>query len=106
MLSLEDPTRVLHRTDKSFFKPEMQYEKTGQVANVCFLEGLVYYKGEWLLYYGQCGTLSVPALVSHSSTQPQTLFRPRHGRQQNRCGEVAGPDCERSSWLTATPGTF
>lgn len=52
LLSSEDPTRVLARTDDSFFKPELDFEKTGQVANVCFLEGLVFFQGAWLLYYG------------------------------------------------------
>jgi predicted GH43/DUF377 family glycosyl hydrolase len=33
-------------------KPAMTYEITGQVANVVFLEGLVFHRGELLLYYG------------------------------------------------------
>jgi len=47
-----DPTRILHRSDVPFIRPDQPFEITGQVANVCFLEGLVNFKGRWLLYYG------------------------------------------------------
>ena len=47
-----DPLKVLYRTDTNFFKPSEPYEITGQVNNVCFLEGLVFYKDKWFLYYG------------------------------------------------------
>lgn len=30
----------------------MEFEKTGQVGNVCFVEGLVYFNHKWFLYYG------------------------------------------------------
>ncbi len=47
-----DPTKVLDRLDDHFFKPEKPYEITGQIGNVCFLEALVPFKGQWFLYYG------------------------------------------------------
>ena len=47
-----DPAKVLDRLDDYFFKPEKPYEITGQVGNVCFLEALVPFKGQWFLYYG------------------------------------------------------
>lgn len=47
-----DPLTVLYRTDDNFFKPSEPYEITGQVNNVCFLEGLVFFKDKWFLYYG------------------------------------------------------
>ena len=40
------------RSSETFFKPTADFEITGQVGNVCFLEGLVYFKDKWLLYYG------------------------------------------------------
>ncbi|MES2733848.1 MAG: glycoside hydrolase family 130 protein [Bacteroidota bacterium] len=52
LLDIEDPTKVLKRTPSYFIHPDKAYEITGQVGNVCFLEGLVYFKGRWLLYYG------------------------------------------------------
>ncbi len=47
-----DPTRIVHRSDQSLFQPEMPWEKTGQVPNVVFVEGLVRDRERWLLYYG------------------------------------------------------
>ncbi len=47
-----DPTRIVHRTNHYFIKPEKPYEITGQVNQVCFLEGLTQFKGSWYLYYG------------------------------------------------------
>jgi len=47
-----NPTKVIDRSDVNFFHPDKPYEITGQVNNVCFLEGLVFFKGKWLLYYG------------------------------------------------------
>jgi predicted GH43/DUF377 family glycosyl hydrolase len=52
LFASDDPSRLLKRSDSCFFRPERPYEKTGQVNNVCFLEGLVQFGGELLLYYG------------------------------------------------------
>ena len=42
----------MHRSENTFFKPSENFEITGQVGNVCFLEGLVFFRNKWLLYYG------------------------------------------------------
>ncbi|HKC35691.1 MAG TPA: glycoside hydrolase family 130 protein [Chitinophagaceae bacterium] len=47
-----NPTKVIDRMDTYFMKPDKPYEITGQVNHVCFVEGLVHYKGKWFLYYG------------------------------------------------------
>lgn len=47
-----DPTKVIDRCDENFFHPDKPYEITGQVNNVCFLEGVVFFKDKWFLYYG------------------------------------------------------
>ncbi len=47
-----NPSRFLRRSYTPFFKPDRPYELKGQVNYVCFLEGLVHFKHEWLLYYG------------------------------------------------------
>ncbi len=52
LLDKNNPTKVLNRLDHYFFKPDKPYELTGQVNNVCFLEGLASYQGKWFLYYG------------------------------------------------------
>ena len=52
LLNKDDPTRIVHRLDNYFMKPDKPYEITGQVNEVCFLEGLARFKGKWFLYYG------------------------------------------------------
>ncbi len=52
LLDSTDPSKVLKRSENYFFTPDKNYEITGQVNNVCFLEGLVNFKGKWYLYYG------------------------------------------------------
>jgi len=47
-----DPTKKISRLDSTFFRPDKPYEIDGQVNHVCFLEGLVYFKGKWFMYYG------------------------------------------------------
>jgi beta-1,2-mannosidase len=47
-----DPTKVVDRLEKNFLMPDKEYEITGQVNQVCFIEGLAPFKGKWFLYYG------------------------------------------------------
>jgi predicted GH43/DUF377 family glycosyl hydrolase len=47
-----DPAKVIDRMETYFIKPGKSYETSGQVNHVCFVEGLVHYKGKWFLYYG------------------------------------------------------
>jgi predicted GH43/DUF377 family glycosyl hydrolase len=46
------PYKLLDRTMTYFIHPDKPYEKTGEVNEVCFVEGLVYFKNKWFLYYG------------------------------------------------------
>ena len=48
----EKPYKLLDRTDDYFIYPDKDYEKVGEVNEVCFVEGLVYFKDKWFLYYG------------------------------------------------------
>jgi beta-1,2-mannosidase len=53
LFDLDDPTKLIQRTKSPFFKPEADFERTGQyAAGTTFLEGLVYFHHEWLLFYG------------------------------------------------------
>jgi predicted GH43/DUF377 family glycosyl hydrolase len=52
LLDKNDPSKVLDRMDQYFISPDKPYEISGQVNRVCFVEGLVNYKGKWFLYYG------------------------------------------------------
>jgi predicted GH43/DUF377 family glycosyl hydrolase len=48
----QDPAAVIGRTTEPFISIRTAHEITGQVGNVCFVEGLVAFGGRWLLYYG------------------------------------------------------
>lgn len=52
LLDRNDPARIIARLDKPFIKPEKNYELTGQVNKVTFVEGLVHFKDKWFIYYG------------------------------------------------------
>ncbi|HTF19821.1 MAG TPA: glycoside hydrolase family 130 protein, partial [Chryseolinea sp.] len=47
-----DPTVAIDRLNEHFLKPDRPYELAGQVNQVCFVEGLVPFRGQWFLYYG------------------------------------------------------
>jgi predicted GH43/DUF377 family glycosyl hydrolase len=58
LFAADNPQRLIFRADKPFFKPEMPFEKTGQyTAGTTFVEGLVFFKGKWFLYYGCADSL-------------------------------------------------
>jgi len=46
------PYKLIDRTESYFIHPDKDYEKIGEVNEVCFVEGLVYFKNQWFLYYG------------------------------------------------------
>jgi predicted GH43/DUF377 family glycosyl hydrolase len=52
LLDRNDPTKVLGRLGNCFIRPDKPYEQNGQVAQVCFSEGLADFNGRWFLYYG------------------------------------------------------
>lgn len=48
-----DPTKLIARLDVPFFRPREAFEKRGQYASgTVFIEGLVWFKQKWHLYYG------------------------------------------------------
>ena len=53
LFSPSDPGKLIGRTDRPILTPVWPYERHGQyAAGATFAEGLVPYKGQWLLYYG------------------------------------------------------
>lgn len=48
----EMPYKLKDRTSNYFIHPDKDYEKTGEVNEVCFVEGLVLFDHKWYLYYG------------------------------------------------------
>lgn len=60
----EEPFKIIDRSEKDFLHPERDYEKVGEVNEVCFVEGLVFFKGKWFLYYGT-GDSKIAVAVSN-----------------------------------------
>jgi len=61
-----EPWKLLDRVSEPFIQPTLPFEKSGQYPEgTTFLEGLVYFQGNWLLYYGTAdsmvGVISAPA---------------------------------------------
>jgi predicted GH43/DUF377 family glycosyl hydrolase len=52
LFDLNDPTRLIRRSDRPILEPSAPGEIAGQVPNVLFAEGLVSFQGRDLLYYG------------------------------------------------------
>jgi len=52
LFDANDPLKVIARAEDAFIRPEKDYELTGQVNSVTFIEGLVYFKNKWFIYYG------------------------------------------------------
>lgn len=52
LFSKKDPVKIEQRSARYFIHPDKPYEKTGEVNEVCFVEGLVWFSDHWFLYYG------------------------------------------------------
>jgi beta-1,2-mannosidase len=48
----KDPRKLLYRSEQPLFAPKEEWEETGQVSNVVFVEGMVERDGHYLFYYG------------------------------------------------------
>jgi len=60
----KNPTKLLKRLDKPFLEPTDAFEKSGQYpAGTVFIEGLVYFKKKWFLFYG-CADSRVAVAIS------------------------------------------
>lgn len=57
LLDLNDPSKILGRTDCPIFEPEMEYEKNGQVNNVVFPCGANLVNNELFIFYGGADTV-------------------------------------------------
>ena len=135
LLDPTDPLKVLDRAAEPCLKPELPFETTGQYdAGGTFAEGLVFFGGRWLLYYG-CADTRVGVAAWDPSGQPvnppaarkakrarsaELVERDDAGRWPLRGGwdliaapetnlkpeEIARPALDTAAWLDATvPGT-
>ena len=64
LLALEDPSRVLGRSEEAILEPEEQYELVGQTPSVVFTSGAVLEDdGEVKVYYGGADTVQCLATI-------------------------------------------
>jgi predicted GH43/DUF377 family glycosyl hydrolase len=64
-----DPSKPITRLNLPFLRPMMPFEKSGQYINgTVFIEGMVYFKKKWFLYYG-CADSRV-AVAVYNPTHP------------------------------------
>lgn len=63
LLDLDNPLKVITRSDYPVLKPEEDYEKKGQVANVVFPCGAVVINGELFVYYGGADSVVCVATI-------------------------------------------
>ncbi len=59
-----DPERIIARLDRPFLAPRTDYERRGQTPNVVFLEGLVRWNRQWILYYGAADSYAAAAYAT------------------------------------------
>ena len=52
LFDANSPYRMKDRMTGNFIRPDKPYERTGEVNEVCFIEGLVFFRNKWFLYYG------------------------------------------------------
>jgi predicted GH43/DUF377 family glycosyl hydrolase len=68
LFDLATGLKPIQRLDVPFFVPTEPFEKSGQYpAGTVFLEGLVYFKNKWFLYYG-CADSRVGVAIYDPST--------------------------------------
>lgn len=71
LFSKENPLELKARLDKPFFRPMAGFEKSGQyAAGTVFVEGLVYHRSRWFLYYG-CADSFVGVAVYDPASSPR-----------------------------------
>jgi len=57
LFDINNPEKLIDRTDQPFIKPEMEFEKRGQyTSGTTFLQGIVFFKKRWFIYYGTADT--------------------------------------------------
>ena len=60
-----DPAHLVQQAQHPVLKPVLPYEKTGQyAAGTTFAEGLVYFRDQWILYYGCADSVVAVAIAA------------------------------------------
>jgi len=66
LLDLQDPSKIVSILDDPILSPEMEYEKVGDVPNVCFTCGAVEKDGKYFIYYGGADKVIAVATIEKS----------------------------------------
>lgn len=99
LLDLNNPSKIIARTNVPILTPEEYYEKIGVVPNVVFPSGALV-KGDWIhLYYGAADTTCCMALVGLSSLVRQMTAKKTDAVRLERVKEnpIIVPD-RRHPW--------
>ena len=70
IFDVNDPTKVIARSDEPFLKPTAPYERIGEVDDVVFSEGLVKKDGKSYLYYGSADAFIGVAISDKTWQEP------------------------------------
>lgn len=58
LFDVHDPSALIDRCDHYFMKPDLPHEIKGQYkAGTTFIEGFVFFKAKWFLYYGTADSM-------------------------------------------------
>lgn len=66
-LDLDDPTKILYRSNDSVFEPEEEYEKKGFMSNVVFSCGAIEKDERYFVYYGAADGIIGLATIEKAS---------------------------------------
>ncbi|SDF90967.1 glycoside hydrolase family 130 protein [Mucilaginibacter sp. P25] len=71
LFDAKDPSKFKTRLDFPFLRPMEPFEKSGQYINgTVFIEGMVYFKKKWFLYYGCADSRVAVAVYDPSKPAP------------------------------------
>jgi len=74
LLDLDDPTRVIARSEHPIMEPLMDYERAGFFGNVVFTNGHVVHGDTITLYYGAADEVVCGALLSAKEVLETLMF--------------------------------
>lgn len=77
LLDLQDPQKIIARTDKPLLVPQNKYEKFGKVPNVVFPAGAIVKEGILYIYYGAADTTCAVATCELDVLLEDMLARTR-----------------------------
>ena len=98
LLDLEDPRKVLHRSEGWVFGPREMYERSGDVNDVVFPCGWVLVDDEIRIYYG-----SADVSVSMASAKLRDVLDYIHGCPETQCPEEYCKWFEENMGISSDP---